>query len=137
MSELIDTGTHYENEFMKVIHQKMTDIVFTSYKGYADDDVIHTGLMKAIEIAQSQKASNMIFDNTKFEGATPESQRWVKEKYFRLTYDAGIRNFAIVVPEHVFAVFSIDMAVNEDMIELLNIEKFSDVETAIEWVKKQ
>ena len=42
----------------------------------------------------------MFFDNTRFEGATPELREWVKNKYFNLAFDSGVRNFAIVVPDH-------------------------------------
>ena len=133
MQGTIDSPIHYENEFMKVEYLSDKNVVITSYKGFAEDEIIKTGLLKAIDIVKNSNTTNMVFDNTRFEGSTPELSDWVKNKYFNLAYDTGVKNFAIVVPDHVYAAFSIEVATNNDMREVMNIEKFANPQEAIKW----
>lgn len=130
----IDTPTHFENDFVKAIHLPDKNIVIFSYKGFTEDHVIKTGALKLINIAKCNNSPSIVFDNTKFEGATPKMHLWVKNNFFKLAYEGGVINFAIVVPENVYAVFSIESAINEDMKEFVNIEKFESPEKAIEWI---
>jgi len=124
----------HENDFMKVEYLQLQNLVITSYKGYAEDDIIKEGLLKSIELVRKNNAKNMVFDNTNFQGASPELQTWVQEEFFVLAYNEGARNFAIVVPEEIFAAFSVDMAISE-AVNYMNVEKFYSPSTAIEWTQ--
>lgn len=136
MKETIDLPTHFENEFISIKCLSGKNYVEEIWKDFGSDEKIKLAKNKFVEMTKSAKVSAYLSDVKGFKGASPETQRWVRDVWFPQIYNAGIRTIAIIVTEDVFANFSVNTAISGDYAKKMEVQKFTTTEEAEKWFKE-
>lgn len=136
MKEIIDSQTHFENEFISIKYLPEKDYIEEIWKDFGEDEKIKFAKNKCSAFFKSIKTSAYLSDVRNFKGASPEAQRWVRDVWFPELIDLGITALALVVGGDVFANFSVNTAISGDYAKKINIQKFVTIEEAEKWFKE-
>lgn len=136
MSIICKTNTKFENEYVRVEYLTDLKCVEVSWKAYADEVQIEEIFYRSTGMLTFNEGASILFDNNKFEGATPELIQWVQDVYYEMAYKSGVKNIAIVFSPDVFGQFSIEAAVNAEARAKMNTELFGSVDNAKKWLAK-
>jgi len=121
----------HKGEGMDVIYHIENGIIEESYKGYCEDEEIKQSKQSFIDCVDKNSIKLFICDMRKFQGASPEIQQWVSEKWLPIIQEKGIGKLAMVLPEDFFGVFSFENVLPSVYIPA---EKFMDYEEATKWI---
>lgn len=131
-----ETSKSWKTKFIDIEFNKGLNCLEVVWKNWASEEQFMEILHKEIEIIENHPTPNIFIDALEFKGTTPNIQNWVESEWSELAYNAGLRNYAIVVSQDIFSAFSVQMVMGEKFFSFLNAEKFDNEKDAREWLKQ-
>lgn len=135
MKEVIDEPTHFENEFIRMKYLPEKNYVEEIWKDFGEDDRIIIAKNKCLEMFKTIKTPYYLTDVRDFKGASPETQRWVRDVWLPELYNVGVRKVALLVGKDIFANFSVNTVINGDYADKIDMQKFAAIEEAEKFLK--
>jgi len=135
MAQIIaDTPVHYETSGIKVKYNADLNYIDEIWLNYMEDEDIKEAKIKLAKMLAYTNCSSYLSDMLNFKGATPEMMLFVKDVWFPLAYEKGLRNLAMVLPPDMFASLALETAISSHVVTKLNAKKFSSYNEAQQWL---
>lgn len=128
----------FENEFIamyayddhKLFHFRWLPSTF-----YMSEEQYKQILEKYVELARKHNSERLLADNVGMKFViVPEMQTWSDELISSVAIELGIKRIAIIQPQDFFALFSVELAIEEMVDNPFQVHFFDDQEVAIRWL---
>ncbi|MEM9834758.1 MAG: STAS/SEC14 domain-containing protein [Bacteroidota bacterium] len=108
-------------------------VLMYQWKGHILDEEAEKGFLNLLALIKKHRIANVVADVSKFKGGTVKTAKWVNDHYSEMLRDAKVQKIAVIVPESAFGQFSNMVALGEKTVTLLDVEKFTNIESAYIW----
>ncbi len=129
--------TTYESQFTTVTFDAVTGLQEQFWKtteNFSNDDY-KTEVSANADNVLTNNAKFLLSDTNNFNYTiSPELQEWSTENFFARIVAAGIRKYAILLPQEVFAEISIQQTVEENTSNTIQVQYFENGELARKWL---
>lgn len=121
----------YESRFLQVDHNTATGILICSWKDQQTTDGITDACGIILGFIREKKINKILNDNTSVKGPWKDVAEWVRLVWFPSIIEAGVKQFAWVQSQDVFARASAKIAVYESPV-IMVFKKFEDAQRWLE-----
>ena len=129
--------TIIENEFVTMWYYRDKKILHHQIHNYLIGDDLKNMLNTGIKKLKETGACKWLSDDRSYAPLPKEDIEWGREVWTPKALAAGFRHWAIVMPESVTGKMSHRRMVQEYADIGLNVNVFSDVDEAMEWLEAQ
>ncbi|MBL8161565.1 MAG: STAS/SEC14 domain-containing protein [Anaerolineae bacterium] len=92
-------------------------------------------LNKGVELLKEHGATKWLSDDRKNSALPTEDLNWSMTEWFPKAFEAGWRNWAIIMPDKVAGQMNMNRIMKVNIDRGLNIKVFEDTNEALEWLK--
>ena len=132
-TSLKNTQIAIDNPKLYVEVDRANSVLLYQWKGHILDGEGKDGFLQIVDLIKKNRISNLIADLFKFKGGTVETAKWVNNTYSGMLKEAGIKKVATTIPESAFGEFSNRLALGDQTVALLEVEKFTNTQDAYDW----
>ena len=111
--------------------------VIQTWEGFAGSQQFRESLLKTVDVFTTHTATSIISDTQHSNVVTEKDLEWGAKEIFPKLIESGLRKVAFIVPQSVFAKWSIEHFTQQTSGEQLTIQYFDDLDTAKSWVTAQ
>ncbi|MCG8308936.1 MAG: hypothetical protein MI975_16190 [Cytophagales bacterium] len=116
-----------------VEHDKQQNYLYLNWVGFQTEEGIYEAGEDILEIFKKLDCSNVINDNREVQGPWNKASEWTQSYWFPAMIKAGLKKFAWIFPDNVFAELSASKAMPNTEV----VHKFYEYEAAENWLKTQ
>jgi hypothetical protein len=125
--------TLYMADNLHISYDPDTGIMFCKWVGHQSTEVIqHCGAVM-IRLLKERKIEKILNDNTEVNGPWMDAAEWTAQEWFPLMIQAGLKHFAWVLSQDIFA----ELSAIEAMPESNAVCTFYSIAEAHRWLKAQ
>jgi hypothetical protein len=124
-----------ENEYITLWYHKDAKIVHHRVHKSIPSDVFRAILDKGVEIIKEKKAKKWLSDDKNSIELKSEDLEWGSQDWFPRASSAGMKFWAIVMPDRVEGKKTMKVAIDDAGKRGLKIEIFDDFDEAFKWLK--
>ena len=128
------------NRFEQVYYQAEYDVsnnwVHTCYDGFCRPDEIIEGVKSTLNLLKDNPVHKLLSDNRGLKGTWNEANEWLEENWFKYATQYGLKRHATVMSEDLFSQISQENHEKANVDTGIDMESFTKMEEAIEWLKK-
>lgn len=110
--------------------------IFADWEGFANDEAIKKWGMDYLELLKKTKCAYILNDDSKSTGPWSQAMGWIEEFLIPNVIQAGLKYYAHIVSENVFAAMS-SKELNVKIGGKMEMATFKDIELAKEWLKSK
>ncbi|UII30436.1 hypothetical protein LVD17_19270 [Fulvivirga ulvae] len=119
---------------LEVTYDTATHILFCRWIGFQNRDKIIAGGNKILELFKKKNnCSKILNDNTEVTGPWQDAAEWTVTQWFPQMEKAGLKYFAWIFSENIFAQLSAKNAMPDSDI----VTTFNSANEALEWLKSK
>lgn len=122
-----------ELQNIKISYDNDTNILYCKWIGFQTKEEVMNGCEKILEEVKHKECSKVLNDNTDVTGPWQEATEWVARNWFPRMEEAGLKHFAWVFSENIFAELSAKSAKPDSEV----VTTFNSPQAADTWLKKQ
>jgi len=128
---------YYDSTQGQVAWNEDLNAVVIEWKGFSYGAELQTIMLKGIDLMVVNEADKLLMDARHGAAIKQEDQEWIAHTYVTEAYDAGLRYFAMVLPEKVTAKLSLNRtAAAAGGSYPYELESFVEIQDAKEWLVK-
>lgn len=124
--------TLYAEAHLEITYAPDTQIMYCRWKGYQTPENIEDGGAVILNLIKDRKIEKILNDNSFVIGPWHHTAGWTHEVWFPAVINAGLKQFAWVLAENMFAAMSAKRA----MIPSPVIKSFKTFDDAHNWLLK-
>jgi len=128
-----------QNVFYEVEYWSDKNIIYSNWKGdFLDVDEVKEGALLGLEKIKEYKTSIFLNDNRELRGSWDGANEWIANEWIPNAIAAGLKKFAHIVPEDIYAQLSADFMKDnsEEVKDAFQMRIFEDEAKAIAWLLK-
>jgi hypothetical protein len=125
----------YDQKWCKIYYHADVPCIRLEWTGFALSHQFREACDKALALLVEKKCSMMIADNTNAKVVANDDQKWMNEVWFPSAYAQGYRGSAVIVAQDIFRDLAVKNIVNEMDKGKFIVQFFSDLPSAIDWLK--
>lgn len=130
--------TEFKNEqghvYFELGYDPTTNWGLTNWIGYLPVEYIKTGAEAMIDLIKKHNIKNWLDDNREIEGAWDEANDWIASSWMPRAIEAGLRKFAIIVPDDIFSQVSSDFMADNAKGTALDMINWKTEDEARNWL---
>ena len=129
-----DETTCFETNYVSIAYNSEKKYILIVWKKFANDDEQMLFREKLLAMIKTTQTASYLTDNTKLAGTSERMQRWIRDTWFPLANQAGLKNVAAVQSKDKFAAFAVENIVSGDSLKKMNYKQFNSIEEAEIWL---
>lgn len=115
---------------IEVKHNVEKNYLYLNWRGFQKEEDIYSSGEEVLKIFKGLDCSKVLNDNREVVGPWNKAADWTQEYWFPAMINAGLKQFAWIFPDNVFAEISAQNAMPDSDL----IHKFHSFSTAEEWL---
>ncbi|MDP4679787.1 MAG: hypothetical protein NWS46_05400 [Cyclobacteriaceae bacterium] len=129
---------YLDKSYVKVYWDPTTKILYTIWKGFSTFDEISAIGHRILDAVVFEKAAKVLYDAREIEILDNDSEKYISGIFTKEMIGAGVKYAAAVLPEDIFAKYSIDN-IQKKMIDNKNalVNYFKSMTNAIQWLENK
>jgi hypothetical protein len=131
----MDKEVILENEFTTVFFYPTTKIIHHQFHKFTHGEEFRNALMKGTAIFENNRANKWLSDDRKNPVMKQEDMTWTKTEWRPEIIKAGLKYWAIVLPESTVGQMAINKIVKEYKNLGVTLQLFTDPDEALMWLK--
>lgn len=129
---------YLDKPYVKVFWDPTRKILMSVWKGFSTFDEISAIGHRILDAVVFEKATKVLYDAREMEILDNDSERYISGVFTKEMVSAGVKYAAAVLPEDVFAKYSIDN-IQQSIIHNKNacVNYFKSFQNAMEWLENK
>lgn len=127
------TDTFYRDSHITINYNKTHSRVDADWLGFQNMETVQNGCLIMLEIVIKNNCRKIVNDNRHVLGSWAEAADWIRETFFLMMENSGIKCLAWVFPLDAFNEFAAQKSINEE-IKGIKTSFFTDIVAAEKWV---
>lgn len=129
-----DETSCFETSYVSVTYNSEKKYILIVWKKFANDEEQLLFRQKLLEMIKATQVSSYLTDNTNLVGTSERMQRWIRDVWFPLANQAGLKNVATIQSKDKFANFAVDNILVGASLKEMNCRQFDTEEEAETWL---
>jgi hypothetical protein len=126
----------FEAPYVSISYQAEDRYIKIIWKKFAVDSEQSLFREKLLEMIKQSGSNTYLTDNTRLAGTTEKMQTWIRDVWFPLAFEAGLRNVVAVQSNDKFAEFAVENILKGSTFKKMNYKFFKTIEEAEMWIKE-
>lgn len=129
---------YLDKPYVKIFWNPTNKVLSTIWKGFSTYDEISAIGHRILDAVVFEKATKVLYDAREIEILDNDSERYISGIFTKEMVGAGVKYAAAVLPEDVFAKYSIDN-IQQKIIDNKNacVNYFNSMTNAIKWLENK
>ncbi len=123
-----------KNDFCEMNYESATSIIYCHWSGLLSMKAVKIGGLKMIELLSSKNCHKILNSNLGVKGTFSGASEWIGTEFFPFAIKAGLKHFAWVLANDVFAKNSAQKSVKSGEAVNEYVTQFTDLESAKAWL---
>lgn len=129
-----DETASFETSYVSMTYNSEKEYILIVWKKFANDDEQLLFRQKLLEMIKATQVASYLTDNTNLVGTSERMQRWIRDVWFPLANQAGLKNVAAVQSKDKFATFAVENILSGDSLKEMNCKQFNTMGEAELWL---
>ena len=134
-----NASPYFESAHIRIFWDEQMQCVVGEWLGFAKGNDFRKPLVKGLELARNMRARKWLADTRKLGVVTKDDLEWHEKELIPQFVQAGVRYVATVIPEDVFAKWSLEALKQAKELKesALIVNTFGTLDEAKAWLTRQ